>query len=119
MKFDIIPEIKNVENKSFISVHDQLKKSGNNELSADHKIQSYLSFNYDRNESALSVYSADELNEIAGKRTDVKLNTVSSENTDLTLAITQLNEGVRLWKYCVILALLFLAIEILLIRFIR
>ncbi len=119
LKFDIIPEIKNIDNKTFISVHDQLKKAGNYELLSDHKIQSYLSFNYDRNESALSCYTPDELNEITIKRSDLKLNSVSAESADLTLAITQLSEGVRLWKYCVILALLFLAIEILLIRFIR
>ncbi len=119
LKFDVIPEVKNVDNKSFISVHDQVKKAGNYALKSDSKTQSYISFNYDRNESALSCFTPDELNEIIQKRSDLKLNSVSPENADLTHTIIQLSEGVRLWKYCVILALLFLAMEVLLIRFIR
>ncbi len=119
IKFDIIPEIKNVESKSYISVHDQIKKAGNYALTGENKIQSYLSFNYDRNESELSCFSPDDLTEIIQKRSDLKLNNINPESVDLTHTIAQLTEGVRLWKYCVLLALIFLAIEILLIRFVR
>lgn len=119
MKFDIIPEIKNIENKSFISIHDQVKKAGNYSLTNDQKIISYLSFNYDRSESDLSCFTSDELNQEVQKRTDLRLNTINPESVDLTHSVLQINEGVRLWKYCIVLALLFLAIEILLIRFTR
>jgi hypothetical protein len=119
LHFDIIPEIKMVENKSYISVHDQVKKAGNYELVSDQKIQSCISFNYDRSESDLRCYTADELNGIVQKRSDLKMNTVSAESADLTHAVLQLNEGVRMWKYCIILALIFFAMEVLIIRFIR
>jgi hypothetical protein len=119
LKFDVIPEMKNVENKSYISVHDQVKKAGNYVLTGDNKIQSWLSFNYDRNESQLSCFTPDELNEIIQKRSDLKLNAINPESADLTHTIAMLTEGTRLWKYCVLLALIFLAIEVLLIRFVR
>ncbi len=119
MKFDIIPEIKNIESKSYISVHDQIKKAGNYRLTGENKIQSYLSFNYDRNESELTCLSPDDLTEIIQKRSDLKLNSINPESVDLTHTIAQLTEGVRLWKYCILLALIFLAIEVLLIRFVR
>ena len=113
------PEIKMAGNKSFISVHDQVKIAGNYALTSNKIIQSCISFNYDRRESDLSCFTADELHQIIQKRSDLRLNTMNAESGDLSHAITQLSEGVRLWKYCVILALLFLAIEVLLIRFVR
>ena len=119
LKFDIIPEIKITETKSFILVHDQVKNAGNYAIRFNNAIQSCISFNYDRRESDLSCFTADDLQQIIRKRSDLKLNSVNAESSDLTHAITQLSEGVRLWKYCVILALLFLAIEVLLIRFVR
>ena len=119
INFDVIPEIKLVDNKSFVSVHDQVKQSGNYELKSNNTILSCYSFNYDRKESDLRCFTPDELHDIAGKRSDLKMNTFKEGNVDLSHEIVKLNEGVRLWKYCVILALLFLAMEVLLIRFVR
>ncbi len=119
LNFDVIPETKMVEDKSFISVHDQVKKAGNYAVTDNRGIQSSIAFNYDRRESDLSCLSPDELQQIIQKRSDLKLNAVNAESGDLAHAIMQLSEGVRLWKYCVILALLFLAMEVLLIRFVR
>ncbi len=119
LKFDVIPEMRNVDNKSYISVHDQIKKAGNYALTGENRIQAYLSFNYDRSESQLGCFTTDELNEIIQKRSDLKINNIGTENADLTHTISQLTEGTRLWKYCVLFTLLFLAIEVLLIRFAR
>jgi uncharacterized protein YpmS len=40
-------------------------------------------------------------------------------NENLSVMMQHTSEGVHLWKWCIILALLFLAAEILLIRFFR
>lgn len=117
IKFDFIPESRMLNSNTVISVHDQVTVAGNYELFSGEKLISAVSFNYDRKESDLEVLSNDELKEIANRSGISNLNLIDDEGGDLTHKITQLNEGKRLWKYCVIAALIFLAIEILLIRY--
>ena len=115
-RFDIIPETRMLNNKPAIVVHGQVKKSGNYSLTADSKLISVVSFNFDRRESNLSCYNHDDLvslSEKAGLQT-VKL---VDGNKELTHVIAEENKGIRLWKYCVWLALIFLGCEVLLIRF--
>ncbi|MBP6427114.1 MAG: BatA and WFA domain-containing protein [Bacteroidia bacterium] len=118
-KFDIIPESKIYNNATILSVHDQIKNAENYDLNAGNALVAVESFNFNRKESDLSVYSPSELTEISSKYGNSKINVIETEGKDLSHSIAQLNEGKRLWKYCIILVLVFLAIEILLIRFFR
>ena len=118
-KFDIIPEGKIFNNTTLLSVHDQIVNSENYDLKIGNSLIAVESFNFNRKESDLSVYSPDELTEISSKYGNSKINVIETEGKDLSHSIAQLNEGKRLWKYCIILVLVFLAIEILLIRFFR
>jgi hypothetical protein len=76
-----------------------------------------VAFNYDRKESDLRVLSKDELEKITSLPGVTNMNVIDAEGKDLSHTISQLNEGKRLWKYCIIASLLFLAIEVLLIRY--
>ncbi len=118
-KFDIIPEGKILNNNTVLSVHDQIKNAGNYDLTSNNNVIAVESFNFNRKESDLSVYSADELTDLTSKNINSKINVIESEGKDLSHSIVELNEGKRLWKYCILLVLLFLAIEIMLIRFFR
>ncbi len=118
-KFDIIPESKIYNNATILSVHDQIKNAENYDLNAGNALVAVETFNFNRKESDLSVYSPSELTEISSKYGNSKINVIETEGKDLSHSIAQLNEGKRLWKYCIILVLVFLAIEILLIRFFR
>ncbi len=117
-KFDVIPETRAVNNRPSIAFHDQVKAAGNYSLESGGKIVSALSFNFDRRESDLACYTTDELKALAEKSGLHTLNFLDGTK-ELTHSVTQLNEGTRLWKYCVWLALFFLACEVLLIRFMR
>ena len=117
--FDIIPESKILNNETILSVHDQLVKAENYDLLAGNNLISVVSFNYDRKESDLSVYNPSQLEEQIAKYPNSKINVIESEGKDLSHTISQLSEGKRLWKYCIILTLFFLAIEVLLIRFFK
>ncbi|MFN8164923.1 MAG: BatA domain-containing protein [Bacteroidia bacterium] len=119
LKFDIIPESRMVGNQTSISVHDQIRQAGNYELSSGGNVIQVESFNYDRHESDLSVYPPSELGEMVSKANLTSMNVIEAANETISHSIAQLNEGQRLWKYCIILTLVFLAIEILLIRFFR
>jgi hypothetical protein len=118
-KFDIIPESKIYNNATILSVHDQIKNAENYDLNAGNALVAVESFNFNRKESDLSVYTPTELTEISSKYGNSKINVIETEGKDLSHSIAELNEGKRLWKYCIILVLVFLAIEILLIRYFR
>jgi len=116
LKFDVIPELRQIADKSSITSNTQVKMAGNYSLEAVGKSLSSISFNFDRRESDLSCYDAGELKSLAEKS---GLHTLAlfDGSKELTHTVAELNEGRRLWKYCVWFALLFLVSEILLIRF--
>ncbi len=114
--FDVIPEIKMLSGKPVAMLHNRVVKSGNYSLLADNKLISSVAYNYDRRESDLSRFSADELKSIADQSGNFTVSLIDGDK-DLTHSITSQNEGKRLWKYCIWLALLFLAAEVLIIRY--
>ena len=59
--FDIIPEHKVGDHVTDVFVHDQITAAGNYKLFLGDTVLSGLSFNFDRKESNLNCYSADEL----------------------------------------------------------
>lgn len=115
-KFDIIPETRMINNKPAIVTHNQVTRAGNYLLTADDKLRSVVSFNFDRRESDLACYSIDQLKALGEKAANQKI-TIFDGSKELTHTIAEENEGVRLWKYCIWIALIFLGCEVLLIRF--
>ena len=73
-----------------------------------------FSFNYDRKESNLKYLNTSDLKAIGGKALDV---IESTENTNFESLIGERSKGIILWKWCIILVLVFLAFETLLLRF--
>lgn len=117
LKLDFIPESRLLNSNTIISIHDQITVAQNYELTSGNKLISEVAFNYDRKESDLSVLSNEELENKASLSGFANINVINAEGIDLSHKISQLNEGKRLWKYFIIAALLFLGIEILLIRY--
>ncbi|TSA50876.1 MAG: VWA domain-containing protein [Sphingobacteriales bacterium] len=76
----------------------------------------WLGFNFNRKESNLTILNSDEINNQA---TRIKAKVVSNADADLSAVISEMNRGIALWKYCIMLALLFIAIEILLLRLLK
>ncbi|MFI5220213.1 MAG: BatA domain-containing protein [Bacteroidia bacterium] len=118
-KFDIIPEHRNAAGKHILLFNNQVQESGNYDLVFNNKPSGALSFNYDRKESVMSFYDTADLNKIISDNhfTNVKL--VDSTVKGLTMQILEAGEGIKLWKWCILLVLIFLGIEILLLKFWR
>lgn len=112
--FELIPKTKNeLENTSVFVTHG-ISKAGNYSLqSATTKLG--LAYNYSRLESDLTDYSIEEINDLAISN-QLNMAVIGSENTSIKSAINDLQNGKKYWKICIILALLFLAIEIALIK---
>jgi hypothetical protein len=76
-----------------------------------------LSFNYNRAESKLDFYSAEDISNIIKSSNLRNCNLLSSNNKTLGEAIKELNSGLQLWKLFVVLSLFFFLMEIIVIRF--
>jgi len=112
---EFIPEQKSIGNKVILTINKQITKSGfyHLVLKDNTPLESYA-YNYDRRESDLSYYNTDEIAELGGA--DLNILEVNN-NTNLTAMIGERNQGIVLWKWCLILVLIFLALEALILRF--
>jgi hypothetical protein len=116
-KFDIIPEQRSGSNNTTLFFRDQVKESGNYDLILKNKTAGVISFNYDRKESVMSFYTKDEIKKIIDQKHSGNFKFVEASAKGLTAQLLELNEGIRLWKWCIILVLLFLGAEIVLLKF--
>ncbi|MBK8925906.1 MAG: BatA domain-containing protein [Crocinitomicaceae bacterium] len=115
---DFIPQLINTGNSrmlSFSQMEDQLRQSGFYQLKAYDKTQDILALNYNRNESYTEALSSDDVKKAF-------LNAGWTQSTPLTandsgnLEVNQLKAN-EFWRWSLILSLLFIAVEILLLKF--
>jgi hypothetical protein len=118
-KFDIIPEQRSGNNYINLFFRDQVKESGNYNLLLKNKLSGIVSFNYDRKESVMSFYNKDEITKIIDENHLSNLKLFEATSKGITAQLMQLNEGIRFWKWCIVFVLIFLAIEILLLKFLK
>ena len=113
-KFEAIPDLRQNGNFSQLYIADQIKQVGNYQLFKNDSLLAILSFNDAGSESDMTYASDQEIrNNFEGKKIEL-LNPVAGSMDNM---IKSVNQGSSLWKICLILALLFFAAEILLIRF--
>lgn len=77
-----------------------------------------LAFNLDKNESVLESYQGEEVKALAGGSNQISIFEASTPDT-FSKEIKERYLGTPLWKYALVLALSFLLIEVLLIRFLK
>jgi len=112
---EFIPEQTTVGPKVILGVYDQIKQAGFYDLFLKQgEILSKYAFNYDRKESQLEYWNEADLKARAGEQVTVL---TSNEDTDYEQLIGQRSQGIPLWRWCIIAALVFLLIEGLLLRF--
>lgn len=116
LNFDVIPEHRMNNNVYSIFIHNQIKTSGNYHLMADSKQLATYSFNYDRKESDLSCYSSGDLETMASQFHLNNAEVIKADSPNMSKQLAQLESGIQLWKYCIILALVFFAFEVILLR---
>ncbi|WP_411274452.1 vWA domain-containing protein [Daejeonella sp.] len=115
-KFEAIPDLRQNDNVSQLYVADQIRQIGNYQLLKNDSLLAILSFNDAGPESNLN-YATDRV--IKAKFPGQKIDLITPRPGSMQGAVQSINQGTPLWKLCIILALLFLAAEILLIRFYR
>lgn len=115
---EFIPEIRKAGNLTAVNLSDYTNVSGIYTLLQPGALagntNQTLALNYNRSESDLSFETASTLKE---RYNAANINVIDDINRDFAGVVTQMNEGTPLWKFCIIFVLIFLAAEILLIRF--
>ena len=97
---------------------NQSIESGYYELILNGKVERLVAFNHDNKESMMDFYSPDELKSIFIGNKNVQIFD-KIDDADFVKTFKDQNFGVALWKYFLIAALVFLAIEILLVRLMK
>lgn len=115
--FEIIPEHKNIDSQLEVMFHNQIKKAGNYHLFRSKEAIMDISFNYNRIESKLDFYTTDDIKKQITDNQLTNFKLIESKNKQLGLLIKEINQGIKLWKLFVLLALIFLLGETILIRF--
>jgi len=116
---DFIPEVRNNGGEQLMFTRGEISKPGFYTLSVLGKEEQPLAFNYSRTESDLrSVFNEDlqKMIEVRGWK-NVKLLDSTPGAMGKTAAME--SEGARLWKLFLILALIFLATEVALLRLLK
>lgn len=112
--FEVIPELRQTPGNTLLYVADQVKKPGFYELKKADSILAVAAFNDNRIESDMHYATEEQLEGLFGKQ---KISVFNSKKDALSLNIAAKNNSTELWKLCIILTVVFLAVEVLLIRF--
>ena len=109
----IIPDVRQQEGSTLLYLSDEVQQAGAYNLQKQDSTVSVLAFNDNRSESDLTYLALADLTKIIPKSGSV----LQAGTASLKNAVTDINIGLQLWKLCIILALIFLAAEILLVRY--
>jgi hypothetical protein len=118
-KTEFIPEQKTVNNSTFLYFNNQVKSAGAFKvMQADVQV-GQLAFNYSRTESAPETFKPEAIQQKLDELGLKHMGLLKASKDLIKKQITEQDQGIRLWKIFVILALVFIACEILLARFMK
>ena len=115
-KVDIIPEHRIVNNATTLFTQNQIKEAGHYAVVEETVILKSLAFNFDRKESDMNFYSKEELQKQVDENGFKNIRIIEPNEKNIANTIQEEKDGKQLWKLFLILALVFLAFEILIIR---
>lgn len=119
-KMDMIPEMRVINGYMNLFIDKQLALAGFYDVVWQGSVKQNLAFNYDRLESNLIFRTLEDLKDIISKNGLKNYNLIDHKNTSSVAKAIQLEaNGTKLWKWCLLFSLLFIAIEICLIRFLK
>ena len=117
--FDMIPEQRIINSKITLFTQNQVSEAGHYTVNQADKVVLGLGFNYDRKESDMRFFAEDELKVWSDSLGLKNFTVLKSDESSIIQSLKETNNGNKLWKLFLILALLFLLGEILIIRFFR
>jgi hypothetical protein len=116
-KSEYIPEHRNAGGDSEIFIRQEPKEPGNYEVLLGDSVVAGVSFNLDRTESDTRSYTVSEITELLTQSGLTNWMVLDMEAEHLAGSAETLADGRTYWYSLIVFALIFLAIEILLIKF--
>jgi hypothetical protein len=113
---EMIPEKRNNGNEVALFFHNGINKDGIYRIMQESDTTDICAFNYNRAESDLHYYHEEDLKKMI-KQSNGKGDILNFQSKDLTKSVSDKLTGRPLWRYFLLLSLLFLAIEVLVLRF--
>lgn len=117
LKTDFIPAVRNTASGVQVFPSGQIRHAGLYELTSSTGLIAVLAYNYDRRESVMQFYNESGLPAALSEAGLANAQVYKAAEPDFTKTINRAAEGISLWKYCIILTLVFLLAETLLLRF--
>jgi len=114
-KFDFIPATRMNDGEANLSLHGQIKESGNYEIKAEKDLVNIASFNYNNLESNLTFYTQEQLQTEIDNNDLQNISVLNNKGKSLTQLVKEDNTGKSLWKTCLWLTLFFILAEVLLL----
>ena len=115
-KVDIIPEHRLLNNATTLFTQNQITTAGHYSVEENNVLIKDLAFNFDRHESDMNFMNSEDLQKQIDENGLKNIQIITPNGKTLTNALQEVNDGKKLWKLFLILALVFLAAEILIIR---
>ncbi len=114
---DIIPQFSNTEAYDYrLFINNMIQKAGYYNIVLNNKPVKGISLNYNRRESNLEHYTYKELKNYTSDFSEKNISIMNAEKELSKETVLNQNQGIRLYKLFLLLALLFIALEILLIK---
>ena len=111
---EFIPEQKIVGSRLVLGLNNQIQEAGiYNLFLLPEEVLDKFAFNYDRRESDMAFFSEADLAERFGPAVSIIEGTYAQ---DFAQVVSAQSKGTQLWKYCLILSLIFLLLETLVLR---
>ena len=117
-KDEIIPPQRKVADRIVMDIPKFSISQGFYKVVASKDTVSLLAFNLDKEESRMDQYPGDEMKTMLGNGANISIFQATSAGA-FSNEIKERYLGTPLWKYALLLALLFLLVEVLLIRFLK
>ncbi|MBK9175753.1 MAG: BatA domain-containing protein [Flavobacteriales bacterium] len=113
---EALPEVRRRNGGSALVLHDEELPPGAYALVSGKDTLCMVALNLSRVESALGCFPPDELRSRLDERGLTNYRILTGGTEDLSLRLTELDQGRKLWKWFILFALLFLAAETILLR---
>lgn len=113
---DIIPEIRHTVGGAALVLHDQDLVPGPYTIVKQDDTLAIVALNLPRTEGDLRAYTAQELKAELEQRGLSGITILQSTGREFAASLSSLDQGSKLWKWFILAALVFLLLEILLIR---
>ena len=116
---DLVPEVRHNLGNTSIALHDADLAPGGYALTLRTDTIARIALNLPRTESDPRAFTPDQLKQRLAEHGLTSFNVLEGTGENLAVRLGELDQGTKLWKWFVIAALAFLALEILIIRLTR